>query len=75
LRKFRDTVVDIAGTLGHPVTPGRQSETRASVIKGLRLVRKDEPPPEEYWKARGGIEARSRMDRKDSGKNLATENA
>jgi putative DNA primase/helicase len=37
LKRFRDTVVDIAETLGHKVTGGQQPETKKSGITGLRL--------------------------------------
>ncbi len=69
-RKFRDTVADMAETLGHRVTTGRHPETRANGVNGLRLARKDDSAPEDAWKKKGGFEVRSRKDRKDSGPNF-----
>jgi putative DNA primase/helicase len=37
-RKFRDTLVDMAETLGHPVTHQQDTQTRSRVICGIRLA-------------------------------------
>jgi putative DNA primase/helicase len=73
LRKFRDTLADMAETLGHPVTTGRHPKTRAYGVKGLRLARKEDPAPEGTWKAIGRIQSLYRKDRKDSGPNFVPE--
>jgi hypothetical protein len=63
----------MAETLGHPVTTERHPKTRAYGVKGLRLAGTDDPAPEDAWKSKGGIEARSRKDRKDSGPSFVPE--
>jgi putative DNA primase/helicase len=66
LRKFRDTVADMAETLGCPVHQGRHPQSRAYSIKGLRFVRKDDPSEtKDRWKAKGQMEPAFRKDRKD----------
>jgi hypothetical protein len=37
-RKFRDTLIDMAETLGHPVTHQQAAQTRSRVICGIRLA-------------------------------------
>jgi putative DNA primase/helicase len=37
-RKFRDTLIDMAETLGHPVTHQQDTHTRSRVICGIRIA-------------------------------------
>lgn len=45
IRKFQSTVVDIGQTLGHTLLHMRHPNTRAYSIKGLRLLKTGETPP------------------------------
>ena len=72
LRKLRDTVADMAETLGHPVKHGRHPVSRAYSVLGLRL-RKDGDASEGWRNPNGRIDAYSRKDRKDSGPNFGAE--
>jgi len=75
VRKFRDTLTDMAETLGHPVEGGRHPVSRAYSIKGLRLLRKDDPSDSEgTWGDIGRIEIPIRKDRKYSWQDFVPEN-
>lgn len=78
IRKFSDTVIDIAETLAVSVRKDRHPETRAATLYGIRLrgprephhawsgARRDSPGGvEESPPPKGGVNAAARRDRRD----------
>jgi len=86
LRKFKDTVLDLAKMLKHPVDDKRVGRQRASGIGGLRLARADEMTGPEVWRtvypyadvgsAYGcvGQEPSNCMERRDNAETFVSEN-
>lgn len=87
VRKFSDTVIDIAETLGHPCVKKQHPESRAACIYGMRL---GSDPKENAWapkvsapktegtegipKGSEWIEPASGLDRRYRGQNFTPEN-
>lgn len=83
VRKFADTAIDIAETLGHPCTKKAHPVTRAACIYGIRL---GSIPGESPWTpkiegiSKGSrmdlewIDPASRVDRRDRAQNFVPEN-
>lgn len=74
IRKFGDTLADMAEHLGHPIKQGRHPVTRAASIQGLRFLRMDDPSDSEVsgW-MEGWIKPVPRMDRMDGRENIAAD--
>lgn len=84
VRKFKDTLIDIAETLGIDVTEGHHPTDRWSGVKGLRLI-SDEFPlyagvtkgknayTKGYREAKEGFDPSDRRDRRGEGSNFGSQ--
>lgn len=74
LRKFRDTVADMAEHLGYPITHGRHPVTRAASVCGLRLSGVYPSDTDGAGWAKGRTQDEVRMGRMDGRQNFGPEN-